>query len=388
MARLRNQHGATLVLIIGVVAALAILAAAMVALTANVQHNTATHRTQSKAFNVAEAGLDAGQAALWVNWPEHEDEVAGTLPTVDPITFQQQFDADEFPSPTTGQFIAVEFKDDDGDTVNPGIAKGQNRAAYDKNQNDHIWIISRGATGSRAAKVQALVKKVQFDMLIKEGVALFTDGKLETSGTGSQPVIGVDWPATAASVYAGGGWDPDPGNADLEAGISLNPDTTTARQDVFPDETLAYLIETASAAGKYYETQSDIPAADWSTDPRIIVVDHGGFDVGDVSPPNTDTDVSGNDSVWSEDNPGVLIVLDGDLDQTGLKKTIYGIVYLVNGLLLRGNAEIHGMCVAVDNADARGTRAINYNYEVIANLNRPRVLSVKLVANTWREIQP
>ena len=81
MARLRDQQGATLVLIIGVIAALAILAAAMVALTANVQHNTATHRTQSKAFNVAEAGLDAGQAALWVNWPDpggrHGWDVAG-----------------------------------------------------------------------------------------------------------------------------------------------------------------------------------------------------------------------------------------------------------------------------------------------------------------------
>jgi hypothetical protein len=92
--------------------------------------------------------------------------------------------------------------------------------------------------------------------------------------------------------------------------------------------------------------------------------------------------------VWSEDYPGVLIVLSGDMNQTGQKKTIYGIVYLMDGVLLRGNAEIHGMCIAKGSADLRGTRAINYNANVIANLNRPVVLSVKQVGNTWRELHP
>lgn len=378
MTKLRNQNGATLVLIIGVIAALAILAAAMVALTVNVQHNTATHRTQSKAFNVAEAGLDAGQAALWANWPA--DAAAGAAVSIDPATFKARFDSSEFPDPATGQFIDVAFYDDDGDTVNPGMNAAYN---YDANGNGYMWVVSQGATGARAAQVQAMVKKVTFDMLIKEGVALFTEGLLQTKGTGNQPVVGVDPPATTASVYAGGGWSGN-GNTEMEAGISLNPDTTTTLQDVFPDDTLGYLIDAAAGAtpSKYYETQADIPTAAWSTEPRIIVIDHGGANAKDI--PDTD----GGSTVWTEDDPGILIILDGDLDQTGQKKTIYGIVYVVNGVLLRGNAEIHGMCVAVGSADMRGTRAINYNANVLANINRPRVLSVKLVPNTWREIDP
>lgn len=380
MTKLRGQQGATLVLIIGVVATLAILAAAMVLLLTNVQHNTATHRTQSKAFNVAEAGLDAGQAALWVNWPE--DATEGAALSVDPTDFKQQFDADEFPDPTTGQFIDVEFVDDDGDAVNPGMNTACN---YDNNGNGYMWIVSEGATGSRVAKVQAMVKKVTFDMLIKEGVALYTDGLLEIKGTGNQPVIGIDPPATVASVYCGTGPDAH-GNPDYEAGVSVNPDSETTLQDVFPDDTLNYLIEVAVGAGKYYETQADVPTEAWATEPRVIVIDHGGVDAKDL--PDTDTDAGGHATVWSEDEPGVLIILDGDLNQTGQKKTIYGIVYIVNGLLLRGNAEIHGMCVAVGSADCRGTRAVNYNANVLANLNRPRVLSVKLVPNTWRELDP
>ena len=381
MARLRDQRGATLVLIMGVVAALAILATAMVALAANVQHNTATHRTQSKAFNVAEAGLDAGQAALWVNWPEPEDEAAGTLPSVDATAFRGAFDGAEFPDPTTGEFIKIEFFDDNGNMANPGIEKP--KVNYDANRNDYMWIVSRGATGTRAAKVQALVKKVTFDMLIKEGVALYTEGLLDCRGNGNQPVIGLDPPAAFASVYAG---STSFQTADIEAGIAVYPDSDTELTDVFPDDTLTYLIEAADGANKYYETQADIPAEAWSSGLRVIVVDHGGVDCKDI--PDTDVDASGNPTVWSEDEPGVLIVLGGDLKNIGQKKTIYGVVYLMDGVWLEGNAEIHGMCVAAGSADLRGTRAANYNAKVIANLNRPQVLSVKLVPNTWREIKP
>jgi type II secretory pathway pseudopilin PulG len=361
MARLRSERGATLILIMGVVAALAILAAAMTVLTVNVQHNTATARTQGKAFNVAEAGVDAGQAALWASWPA--DATAGSSLQVDPTTFKQQFSTVEFPDPTTGQFIDVRFYDDDGNSVNPGMNMAYN---YDFNNNGQMWIVSRGATGSRAAKVQTLVKKVIFDMRVREGVALYTDGVLGTKGTGNQPVVGLDPPAVAASVYARGGW---------------NGNGTTTLTDVFPDEVLANLIETAVGAGKYYARQSDIPAGAWSTQPRIIVIEQGGVNAKDM--PDTD-----GSSVWSEDYPGVLIVLSGDMNQTGQKKTIYGIVYLMDGVLLRGNAEIHGMCIAKGSADLRGTRAINYNANVIANLNRPVVLSVKQVGNTWRELHP
>ena len=245
-----------------------------------------------------------------------------------------------------------------------------------------MWIVSRGATGSRAAKVQTLVKKVIFDMRVREGVALYTDGLLTTKGTGNQPVVGLDPPAAAASVYARGGWSIN-GNTDMEGGIQLNPDATTTLNDVFPDAVLGSLIEAADADGvdKVYHTQADIPASAWSTQPRIIVIEQGGVDAKDM--PDTD-----GSSVWSEDDPGVLIVLSGDMNQTGQKKTIYGVVYLMDGVLLRGNAEIHGMCIAKGSADLRGTRAINYNANVIANLNRPVVLSVKQVGNTWRELHP
>ena len=379
MKRLRNERGATLILVIGVVATLAILAAAMTALTVNVQHNTATARTQSKAFNIAEAGLDAGQAALWVSWPA--DATTGNSLSVNPTTFKQQIETTapaEFPAPKTGQFIDVKFYDDDGGTVNPGMNAAYN---YDYNQNGSMWIVSRGATGSRAAKVQVMVQKVQLDARVRGGVALYTDGVLTTKGTGNQPVVGIDPPDVAASVYARGGWNKN-GQTEMEGGITVNPDQTTTMSDVFPDALLTYLIkEVATPAGKVYDSQANIPVSAWGTSPRVIVIKSGGVDAKNI--PDTD-----GSSVWSENNPGILICLSGDMNQTGQKKTIYGIVYLVNGILLNGNVEIHGMLIAKGSADLRGTRAVSYNANAISNLNGLAILSVKQVPNTWREVHP
>jgi hypothetical protein len=56
--------------------------------------------------------------------------------------------------------------------------------------------------------------------------------------------------------------------------------------------------------------------------------------------------------------------------------------------VLGGNAEIHGMVVAKGWGNLHGTRAVVYNQNVIDNLQRPLTLSVKLVPNTWRELDP
>jgi hypothetical protein len=55
-------------------------------------------------------------------------------------------------------------------------------------------------------------------------------------------------------------------------------------------------------------------------------------------------------------------------------------------MLMRGNAEIHGMLVALGSATLKGTRAVAYNVNVINNLNSPNPLSVQVVPGTWREL--
>ena len=125
------------------------------------------------------------------------------------------------------------------------------------------------------------------------------------------------------------------------------------------------------------------PVGAWSSEPRIIVIENGNVD---QYVPDTETDSNGADSIWSAAHPGILIVLNGNVDCNGQKKKLYGVVYIVGGVLLTGNAEIHGMVLAKGAVDLRGTRAVNYNQEVISNLNKPVIQSVRVRPGTWREL--
>ena len=375
-----RQRGSSLILIIGVIAALAVLVSALVILTSNVMSNTARHRTQAKVFNVAEAGLDAGQAAAWVDWPV----VDTPTPTL-PGDFEAKFPASQFPRPTSGPFVAVHFYDDDGsEGASPGIRYD---FQYDQNGNNLLWIVAEANSGGRKAKVMALVEKITYTLTIKDRVALYTDGDAVFKGTGNQPVLGVDPPpddppADYASGYVKGTVDQN-GQSDV-SGVKINPDSTTTLTDIFPDEILLALIEKAQGDGKYFTNAAAVPAAAWSSDPRIIVIENGDVDLKDI--PDTETDANGADSIWSAANPGILIVLNGNVDCNGQKKKLYGVVYLMGGVLLTGNAEIHGMVLAKGTVDLRGTRAVNYNAEVISNLNKPVIQSVRVRPGTWREL--
>jgi hypothetical protein len=364
-SRSTSQQGSSLILIIGVVAALSVLAGALVILTVNVLNNTARHTSQARAFNVAEAALDAGQAAAWVSWPSVD-----TTPTL-PGDFGAKFPASD---------VTVTYYDDDG-SGDPSPAIDPD-AHGDLNGNSLMWIVAEADAGDRRAKVMALVEKITYTVTLKEGVALYTDSDGVFKGTGNQPVMGVDPPATSAVAYVRGTIDQN-GQSDI-SNITMNPDTTTTMSTVFPDEILAALIEKAQGDGKYFTSSVGIPSTIWATDPRVVVVANGNVDLKDI--PDTDTDANGADSIWSADHPGILIVLNGNVDCSGQKKTMYGIVYILGGVLLTGNAEIHGMVVAKGVVDLRGTRAVNYNQEVISNLNKPVIQSVRIRPGTWREL--
>jgi len=236
---LRNgERGATLILILGVIAALAILVAALVMLSSNVVRNSRAQSAEVKAFNVAEAGLDTGQATLFDKWPKG---VGAVTPTVELAAFESQFPKPQFPAPMYGRdFIDVQFYDDDG-------GSGINRAVHvDQNENGIMWIESSGATGSGAAMVMAKVERVEYDLRVRDNVALYSEGNVDISGNGSQPAVGLDPPATSAWVYARGTIT---GKVDdVQLGVRTEQHTLLTLQDVFPSEILLGIIE----AGKSF----------------------------------------------------------------------------------------------------------------------------------------
>lgn len=379
----RRQRGAGLVLIIGVVAALAVSAATLVAFSGNVQQNSYDTRMQAKSFQVCEAGLDAGMALLGQRWP-----VASTsVPTFDATAFRARFSTSEFPDPTSGQFISVAWYDN-LDPVDPAVTWDKGSPADPNVADGKLWMVAQAGIGPRATRVLSLVERTWFTMGLPRGIPLWAGGDLTSSGQGNNPKIRIEVPppvGTATTVHVGGTIEE---SSVTQGGIvQLTGSSVAPLDEVFPAALRDALVETAQANGRYFTTLAAAEAspadAVWSPS--------GGLSGLTVIRPNSPTTIkiTGNTTLNSEAQPGVLMVLGGSTLDWGGTAQFYGVIYCEGPMNTSlGTADIHGMVVTNNDEDLKGTPNILYNDNCIANLDQRFPKAVRRVQNTWREVQP
>jgi len=368
------ERGAGLVLIIGVVAALAISAATLVAFLGNVQHNTADTRQHVKSFAICEAGLDAGMALLSSQWP-----VSSTSsPDFDETGFQARFPASEFPGPTSGQFISVTWYDDPSDTsVN-----------WDADGDGKLWMVSQAGVGSRATRVISQVERSYFKMALPRGIPLWAGGDLYSNGAGNNPKIKVEVPppdGITTAVHVGGTIEATSVTA---GGIAqITGSAITPLSQIFPQTLVDALTKTAQANGRYFTSLAAAAAspanAVWSPTGGI-----SGLTV--IDPPTpVELKVQGNAVVNSEASPGILMILGGSTLSWGGTAQYYGVMYCEGPMnTAHGTGDIHGMVITNTHEDMKGTPNILYNDNCIANLDERFPSMARRVRNTWREVQP
>ena len=185
-----REQGSGLVLVIGVVAALAIMAGALVMLTVNVQHNTSSDRLRVKAFNVAEAAVDTAMYDLSAAWPE----TSGTGPAFDATwqtTFRAGFDPTEFPTPRTGEFVAVDYYDNQP-VVDTSIKWDKGQTGDAGVPDDKMWLVAQAGVGRKATRIQVLVERTYAGLTLPRGIALCAGGSLLSNGRGNNPKILVE----------------------------------------------------------------------------------------------------------------------------------------------------------------------------------------------------
>jgi hypothetical protein len=174
MRREDLQRGSTLIMLIGVIAALAIMGTALVTLVVNVRANTGKQRTDVKAFNVAEAGLDNGLYVLGKDWPTYST----SAPAIDETVFGAQYPVDEFPRSTTGEkLIDVQFYDNQ-ETIDTSIH-------YDKNTDLMMWVDAQATVGTKTRRVRALVQRKTAPIGLPRGVVLYAGGGVWMHGGGT-----------------------------------------------------------------------------------------------------------------------------------------------------------------------------------------------------------
>ncbi len=390
MRSIRSQRGAGLVLIIGVIAALSVLSTALVVLMANVQHNTYTDRMRAKAFNVAEAAVDVGMYSLNASWPK----ASGTGPDFTSSTwrtaFRGQFASGEFPNPDAGQFVVVDYYDNQP-TIDKAVKWDKGQPGDANLPDNRMYIEAQAGVGPKATRIQALVERIPYTADFPRGIALCAGGNLYSNGGGNNPKIYVEVPPPA-SVVPGGVTSVHVGGTIEAPSVTQTPPIVKivgadvrrkSPDEVFPPAMVEGLTQLAKDHGRYFTSGAQAEAS--PVDP--VWSPAGGISGLCVIDSASGYSIRGTYN--SEAQPGILMILGGgDLDYGG-GGDYYGVVY-VTGTVQKGHGKygVHGMVVVASDQDMRGTTDVFYNDNCIANLMNRFSLTVKQVPNTWREIRP
>jgi hypothetical protein len=378
----QSQRGAGLIVIIGIIAALAVMAASVVMLSGNVQHNTYRDRMQKTAFNVAEGAMDSAMYMLASDWPF----TSATQPVFDADAFRVQYPEEDFPSPDGGgAFVTVEYYDNQ-DPVDKTITWDASGGAAGKPDNT-MWLVVQANVGPVSTRIQSQVKMDELNLAMPRGIALFSEGDLLSSGGGNNPKIGVEVaPSTGepTSVWVGGIIE----EADVTSSdIAQNVGVSETLEDVFPTTLINALITLAEKHDRYFETADEALASpvDATYSPAGGL---SGLTVINAAPAET-VKVTANTQLNSEDKPGILMIVGGGTLEWGGTADYYGVIYC-EGIMSTsvGTSTVHGMCLTGSNEEMKGTPNIMYNDKCIAKLETAYPSVVQLVPNTWRELHP
>jgi len=380
-----NERGSGIILLVSIVATLAILAASLVWITGNMQQNSADDRTRVKAFGVTEAALDSGMAALSAQWPGAPGN-GPDLSTTAEAAFRSEFTPSEYPAPTSAdvEFVSWQYFDNQ-DPIDPAITWDKGSPEYPDVPDNRVWLVAQANVGSKSARIQTLVERTYLDTGVPRGVALFAGGNLLSNGGGNNPkiVIEVPPPAGIQTTVRAGGYIDDP-TVSASNIVDLEGAAAGSVDEVFPPSLRDSLKAIALANGRYFTSvdaaQNSSADANWSPE--------GGLS--GLCVVETTQTVSLRAGEWnSEAEPGFLLVLGGgNIDFAGMGD-YWGVMY-TDGTVDKGHGTftVHGMVVAASTVDMRGTVNVHYNDNVIAKLQNRWSLNVRVVPNTWRELQP
>ena len=384
-----RDSGSALILIIGVIAALAILAAMTVTLLGNVMANTSRDRAQKTSFSVSEAAIDAAIAQLSDAWPTADA-------TFDSTYLQPYLDGLSAAGYATPPPPVVHFNDDSG----AGGSLGTD--AWDKNGDLRIWVEAAATTGKRTSRVRVLVERVMVNLGLLDNVAVWTPGWFNSqSGTSlasdavSFEILG---PGATRAIVEYNTLASDSKPLDLSTVWPISP-ATDANLLISP-ELLGYFRAEAERVKTAGEAKLYTSLPNGTNFTGLVYLDSGAAsDSRQLSSQNVNLFSGGGaavlngDGVGSNAKPGVLIVDATELQLVG-NGDYYGLIYCSGAIRIPSGLHIHGMVLAgainvpagTNAVTLLGSQSVIYNNNVRANLDNQYSISVHMVANTWREL--
>jgi hypothetical protein len=345
--------------------------------------STELERKEVKAFNIAEAGLDASMLALKMNWPE----TAASPAAVNEAAIRAEFPANQFRDPTrspASDFINIEIFDNSSGSL-----------PYDANADGKLYIQSEANVDDDRHRISVLVERHTWSIFLPS-MALFAE---RAGGNAHGLRVHVDSTPQTSPLPPGGvpaRWASDTLSG-VEPGSGVAVDRGTASQ--FSNWVDAALLTTlkgiAHADGTLFSGYSPLPdgarplsqAQAFLTSPqawgKIIYVESA-----------TGISFAGNTQIGSYDKP-VVLVLDNASGQNVLdfrgSANFYGVVISLGELDMRGTSGFYGSVLCRGDLVSSGMGSIpeiNYNQDIINLLSRIHTISVNIVPNTWEEHTP
>lgn len=329
-----------------------------------------------KAFNVAEAGVDAGMLALKVSWPD----ASGNLTTVDETALRADFDSTQFRDPTrspASEFIQIDIRDNSGATYDPMAA------AYDANADGKLYVASEANVDDDRHRIIILAERNTWDLSFPL-IAMYTSS-FDANGQGLD--IYIDPQQTEPLPLNGtvpAYYNSQVGNKglDLGANVVTNPTDPGSFDSWVGTALMGALKGIAQTEGTYFTNGTDANTYLLSADApgTIVYLETTGS-----------VEIGGSAQIGTRENPVVLVIDAGGQD-VGLdfKGTadFYGIIVVKGNPFLRGTSSIYGSFISsglLTNKGNGSSPEINYNGNVIKQINRAYTISVNIVPNTWEE---
>lgn len=209
-----------------------------------------------------------------------------------------------------------------------------------------------------------------------------------SNGGGNNPKIRIEVPppaGTTTTVHVGGSIE----ESDVtQSGIAQQTgDSITPLDQIFPQSLVDSLKSTAQANGRYFTSVSAAKASPADS----IWAPTGGLSGLCVLEPTSvsEVKVTGNITLNSEAQPGILMILGGSTLSWGGTAQYYGVIYGDGPMnISHGTGDIHGMVIAAGDYEMKGTPRVLYNDNCLANLDQRFPSLARRVQNTWREVQP
>src|SRR5271157_168417 len=173
MRKRNDQSGFALIMVIGIIAAIAIMAATLVMVTANTQEPTLNTKNKDKSLNVAEAAMESTVYSLGNSWPTEASPSPSPSFSYDPSAVTTWYG-----TAAAGQYTGL---------TSSAILKPY--WTVDSNGNPVLdttkyWVVAQGSVGGQKSAIQCVVQQHSTGVTtVVPGVALYAGGNVTMTGS-------------------------------------------------------------------------------------------------------------------------------------------------------------------------------------------------------------